>query len=253
MTNQEWRYVKFGLIVTGYTEAQSLPLLFRSLTALGTCQFEVIRQIGQRSPISSEKRKLKMTGSGKTIPNQDEQEIGLPARVYLNQNPNHYVLLVDDLEQSRREDIQTVFDRYRLAFDTILPLSEQHRVSVHFLVNMVEAYYFAHTQVVNITLNTTLKDFDGDVEAIPHPKNQLKQICAGLGKKFDEKEDGGKILGNLDVEHVLSNPNTCASLRTLFAWCLQCLNQPRTEQYQLLSGKLSEITKVQLEKIGGGN
>ncbi|WP_019498728.1 DUF4276 family protein [Pseudanabaena sp. PCC 6802] len=242
MSDSAWRFVKFGLIVTGDTEAQHLPMLFRSLTKLGTCYFEVIRQIGQRSPITSDKKKLKMVGSGQTIPNRDEEEIGLEARRRLNENID-YVLLIDDLEQDRRDQATEVFNRYRLALDTMLS-QEKHRASVHFLVNMLEAYYFADASAVNSVLGTSLEDCDYDVEEIPHPKNKLKAIYQG----FEELEHGGQILACLDTEKVLSNPDTCASLRTLFAWCWQCLHQPRTDQYQLLNGKLSSITQIQLSQ-----
>jgi len=72
---------------------------------------------------------------------------------------------------------------------------------------------------VNAVLETRLTDYEGDVETIRHPKGGLKQIYS----EFNEKEQGGLILDRLDVEKVLSNPNTCASLRTLFAWCLKAL------------------------------
>ena len=47
--------------------------------------------------------------------------------------------------------------------------------SVHFLVNMLEAYYFAHAAATNGVLGTELEDFEGDVESIRHPKNDLKK------------------------------------------------------------------------------
>lgn len=69
-------FFRFGLIVTGKGERDHLPRLFRSLTTTKVCHFEVIRFIGQRSP-RSEKRRLKMVGHGKTIPDKDTEEIGL--------------------------------------------------------------------------------------------------------------------------------------------------------------------------------
>jgi hypothetical protein len=241
MSNPEWRFVKFGLIVTGKTEAKHLPRLFDSLTTPGTCYFEVIRKIGQRSPITSNRKKLKMVGTGQKIANKDEADISLPARQYLTQNLNSYVLLIDDLEQDRREEFAEVFNRYRSALDTIL-LKQKQRASVHFLVNMLEAYYFADSSAVNSVLGTSLDDHNDDVEDIPHPKNELKSIY----RDFDEIEHGGKILACLNTEKVLSNPDTCASLRTLFTWCWQCLQQPQTNLYQYLNGKLNSITQVQL-------
>jgi hypothetical protein len=123
--------------------------------------------------------------------------------------------------------------------------TEKKRASVHFLVNMIEAYYFADAQAINQMLGTSLQDYEGDVETIRHPKGDLKQLYRG----FDEVEDGGKILEYLNVEYVLSKPDTCASLRTLFAWCLKALGKNlNDDQYQLRNGKLSEITKGQLDE-----
>jgi Domain of unknown function (DUF4276) len=246
MSNSEWRFVKFGLIVTGDTEAQHLPRLFDSMTKLGNCYFEVVRQIGQRSPITSNRRKLKMVGSGQTIVNKDETDIGLPVRQYLSKGLDRYVLLVDDLERDRREQTAEVFNRYRLALDTMLSQQQKHQASVHFLVNMLEAYYFADPETVNSILGTSLQAYDGDVEDIPNPKSNLKLLYSG----FDEVTHGGQILTRLNTEQVLSNPDNCASLRTLFAWCLQCMHQPRTEQYQLLAGKFSSVTQEQLNDAG---
>ena len=108
-----WRFFRFGLIVTGEGEEEFLPKLFRSLATTGRCAFRVIRRIGQRSPIRSPRRRLRMMGSGKQIPGKDEAEIGLPARTFLSSD-DRYVLLIDDLEAKRSGEIQQVFDRYRL-------------------------------------------------------------------------------------------------------------------------------------------
>jgi hypothetical protein len=240
----QYRYVKFGLIVTGETEELHLPKLFTTLMNLGTCYFEVIRRVPQLGPITSDKRKLKITGvKDKKIPSKDEKEIAWPARGYLNQQ-NTYAIVVDDLEHSNKEQAPAVFQRYRNALD-ILPETYKNRASVHFLVNMIEAYYFADAQAINAVLGTALKDYQGDVETIRHPKGDLKQLYRG----FDQKEYGGEILQGLDVEKVLSNPDTCASLRTLFAWCCKCLGQTPSDRYQLLNGKLSEITRSQLDNL----
>ena len=209
---------------------------------LGICSFEVIRKVEQLGVRTSEKR-LKMVGTGKDIPNKDAERIEYPARVYL-QTPCTYILLLDDLEYARTHQAPQIFERYRNVLDTIL-LDQKHRASVHFLVNMLEAYYFADAATVNAVLGTSLNDYEGDVETIRHPKGELKQRYSG----FKEKEHGGQILDRLDVEKVLSDPNTCASLRTLFAWCLKALGEVPTDKYQLLSGKLSEITKAQWDNI----
>jgi hypothetical protein len=241
-SDQHCYFFKFGLLVTGKTEEEHIPKLFRTLMELGICSFEVIRKVEQLGVRTSQK-KLKMVGTGKDIPNMDADRIGFPARDYLK-NPCTYVLLLDDLEYDRTHQAQQIFERYRKALDHIL-LDQKHRASVHLLVNMLEAYYFADAATVNAVLGTSLNDYKGDVETIIHPKNDLKQIYSG----FKEKEHGGRILARLNVENVLSDPNTCASLRTLFAWCLKALGEVPTDKYQLLSGKLSEITKAQLDNI----
>ena len=68
----------------------------------------------------------------------------------------------------------------------MLPEESVGKVAVHFLVNMLEAYYFADSKAVNGVLGTDLEDFEGDVETIRHPKNDLKRRHA----PFDEKEHG---------------------------------------------------------------
>ena len=242
-SDQQCYFFKFGLLVTGKTEVEHIPKLFRTLMELGICSFKVIRKVEQLGVRTSQKN-LEIVGSGKKIPNKDAERIGYPARDYLLKNPCSYVLLLDDLEYDRTHQAQQIFERYRKALDDIL-LDQKHRASVHFLVNMLEAYYFADAATVNAVLGTSLNDYKGDVETIIHPKGELKQIYSG----FNEKEHGGRILDRLNVENVLSDPNTCASLRTLFAWCLKALGVVPTDKYQLLSGKLSEITKAQLDNI----
>lgn len=242
-SDQHCYFFKFGLLVTGKTEEEHIPKLFRTLMELRICSFEVIRKVEQLGVRTSQKKQLKMVGTGKDIPNKDAERIGFPARDYL-EDPCTYVLLLDDLEHSRTDRAQQIFEKYRNVLDTILR-DQKHRASVHFLVNMLEAYYFADPATVNAVLETQLTDYEGDVETIRHPKGELKQIYSG----FNEKEHGGLILDRLNVEKVLSDPNTCASLRTLFAWCLKALGQTPTDKYQLLSGKFSEITKAQLDNI----
>ena len=224
-SGRTWRFFQFGLIVTGEGEEEFLPNLFRSLAATGRCSFTVIRRIGQRSPIRSSRRRLRMIGSGKQIPNRDAEEIGLPARNFLSFD-DRYVLVIDDLEEGRSTDTQqTIFDRYRLALDTMLSESQAHRASVHFLVNMLEAYLFADAQPVNAVLGTDLVDFEGDVETIRNPKRDLKGFSPG----FDEREHGRQIVERLNIPHVLSRADACCSLRTIFAWVYTAIEEPDCE------------------------
>ena len=244
-------YFRFGLIVTGDTEWEHLPRLFRSLMATGNCTFEVIRKIEQRSPITSRRRRPPVVGTDQMIERKDELEIGLPARGYVNRSGCHFVLLIDDLEYDRRDQAQQVFDRYRLALDTVLN-TLKHRASVHFLVYMLEAYYFADVQAINAVLGTSVSDRGDDVETIRNPKSGLRQ----MQPSFREIDDGGEILNQIDIKHVLSRPDTCASLRTLFAWCVKVLETYSDrdcavfhDKYRLHDGKLSEITRTQLDNF----
>lgn len=174
-------YFRFGLIVTGNTEREHLPKLFRSLMASKICHFEVIRKIDQCSPKTSRRRRREIVGTDQLIERKDELEIGLPARGYVNRSGCHFVLLIDDLEYDRRDEAQQVFDRYRLALDTVLD-TLKHRASVHFLVNMLEAYYFADTQAINTVLDTSLSDYEGDVEKFVTLKAILEQNIKVSGR-----------------------------------------------------------------------
>ena len=198
-----WSFHRFALFVTGDGERAFLPRLFRTLEAERHCHFRVVHQLRQRSPIHSKAKKLEMVGRGKLIPDKDE-DIGLKARKYLAEGDD-FIVLFDDLERSRSEEANAVYARYRLAFDVMLgPLRREARASVYFLVNMLEAYYFADAPAVNAVVGTNLSDFEGDVETIPHPKNELKKITAALGSGtiFDEIEHGREILERLDVAKV---------------------------------------------------
>ncbi len=211
-------FFHFGLIVTGEGERNHLPLLFRELAASGYCHFEVIRKIDQRSPITSKKRRLKVVGSKGLVPTRDAEQIGLPSRKYLDEKPCSLVLLIDDLEYKRRDKAPAIFDRYRKALDSVLNDSQKRRVAVHFLVNMLEAYFFAHPQAVNDVLDCSppLEECKDDVEKMRHPKGELKRRC----KNYSETKTIAQILSRLDVPHILSRLDACASLRTMFVWCV---------------------------------
>lgn len=252
--SSSWPIFHFGLIVTGKGEEDHLPKLFRSLAIGGGCRFSVIRRIGQRNPIKSPKRKLDMVGNGKTIPDRDAMEIGLPARRFLWQDKFRFILLIDDLESGRRDIKQGVFDRYRRALDTMLVYGERNRAAVFFLVNMLEAYYFADAAAVNAHLrrDPPLEEYEGDVETIGHPKNELKEQYPG----FREREDAGPILAILDVEHVLDRPDTCASLRSIFAWCVRVLRMhPHFDEmgiarkFRLVDGEMDDVTRAQIDAL----
>lgn len=242
--SDEWRFVRFGLLVTGRGEESFLPKLFRSLAATGHCTFEVAGRIPQLSPVRSAVRRLKIEHRG--IPTKDE-EIGLAARRYLQRGDNHFVVLIDDLEAGRAAEMEAVFRRYRTAIDTLLgPLGWSSRASVHFFVNMLEAYYFADVDATNSVLGTQLVHDAGDVEAIRHPKNLLNQACP----HFDEVKHGEEIVARLNLKTVLLQPGACASLRSLIAWCHKAMGEPFADDYCLANGVLHPVTHSQAEALG---
>ena len=186
----------------------------------------------------------RLVGTGKSIDTRDE-EIALAARRCFEKGDD-YVILIDDLEHDFKDQALAVFQRYRTALDTILgPAGLSHRTSVHFLVNMLEAYYFAHAAAINAILGTELADFDGDVETIRHPKNELKRLHPG----FDEIQHGRAIIECLDLPHVLSTPVTCRSLRTLFGWCSRAIGRDVDDVYQLANGNYFEATQPQIDAL----
>jgi hypothetical protein len=105
--------------------------------------------------------------------------------------------------------------------------------------------YFAHAAAINGVLGTEHGDFEGDVESIRHPKNELKNLSPG----FDEVKHGRLILEQLDVTRVLSNPSTCRSLRPLFGWCSKAIGRPFNDVYQLKDGLYYDVTRGQIDRL----
>lgn len=245
--SSDWTFHYIGLLVTGKGEERFLPSFLSALNETGQCHVEVIRRIPQLSPRTSPRQAAKVVKTRKTIPDSDADEIGTSARKYLSKGGSRFVVLVDDLEYARRTIHNGVFERYRKALDTML-VDLSPRASVHFLVNMVEAYYFADPQTVSQVMGSELAGHVGDVEEIRHPKNDLKARYPG----FDEVEHGERIAKQINLPLVLSNPQACASLRTLIKWCVLSMKQPLTERFQLLEGVTHPITSTQLPAIAAG-
>ena len=114
---------------------------------------------------------------------------------------------------------------------------------------MLEAYYFADAQAVNAVLGANLVDFEGDVETIANPKRDLKK---NLCREFDEREHGRQIVERLNVPHMLSRPDACCSLRTIFAWIYTAIEEPDCEIRPLLDGCHNETTKGQIDALPAG-
>ena len=192
-----------------------------------------------------------MVGKGQRLTTKDEEEIGLPARRFLTDNNASFVILVDDLEEDRRGSVDQVFARYRTVLNEVLARPDlQKRASVHFFVNMLEAYYFAHSDAVNTAAgaNVLVHDHADDVENIGHPKNELKRIWP----TFDEIIHGEQIVQSLDMDHILNNPEHCQWLRSLFAWSVDKLdtedaiwNDVLKDMFQLPTGICAPLTRDQ--------
>ena len=118
--------------------------------------------------------------------------------------------------------------------------------------DLLEEYAVGSLYNAVLGLDPPLEDYQGDVEIITHPKADLKRLYPG----FREVDDGGRILDLVDIEHVLSRPDTCAWLRTLFAWCVKVLERypyykslSISDKYRLYNGILSDITQTQLDNL----
>ena len=110
----------------------------------GHCVFHVTHQVRQLSPITSENAPCEDGRKGNT-PDNPRRRHRYVWRRCLCPSGYDYVILIDNLEHARRENARAIYDRYRQPLDLMLrPLALQTRASVHFLVNMLEAYYFAH-------------------------------------------------------------------------------------------------------------
>ncbi len=114
----------------------------------------------------------------------------------------------------------------------------------------LEAYYFAHSEAVNSVAGVAVlaADHPTDVEQIGHPKSELKRCW----KVFDEVDHGRRIVPLLDLEHVLSRPQECCSLRAMFAWCVAKLieagavwDDTLANSYRLTDGCRSPLTSGQ--------
>ena len=125
-------YFKFILFVTGQGEKAHLSKMFDALEKSGICSFTVKEFVGQRRPIRSPKRRAEMVRVGKKIPDRDFLQIGAPAKRYIQKDICNRVILIDDLEESGREQANEIFQRYRNAFDSALGAKKRH-ASVHFL------------------------------------------------------------------------------------------------------------------------
>ena len=245
-------FVRVHLLVTGETEEIHLPKLFSRIESAGVCHFAVERRIRQLTP-RSEERQLRMVGArGDRIPKRAEEEISLPARRLLSGHPDRLLVLVDDLEHDRRDQVESVFELYRDALYKALHEADKPRAAVHFLVNMLEAYFFADPGALDRVLRLKIEAHDGDVEEIRNPKGRLKRLLPG----YAERQHGGQILEHLDLFKVLGDPTTCAWLRSCVSWIVSALRagldssqysklNETAEKCRLEDGRCASLTRDQ--------
>jgi len=246
-TTDEWNYSTIGLWVTGRGEEEFLPAFFRSIETTGRCHVVVRRRIGQLSPRSTTK-KLKMVGKGQLISSRQE-EFALNVRGFLQQSPSNYAVVIDDLEE-RQPNHKAVFDTYREPLDRILRQQDlTDRASVQFFVPMVEAYFLADAQATQDALGISIDKIERDPETIRGPKGKLKNYCLEAGQSFNERLDGAKIAGRIDLDKVLGNPDHCISLRSLVKWCSRRIGEKDTTRFQLLHGKVCNVTGPQIDNV----
>lgn len=256
MSAQSYRLTRIGLLVTGDGEAEYLPQFFRALTAHQTesgsfsqIQFDVIARVKQLSNRQSTKKHKPLKAGLATL----EEEIGLHARSYLDahRQVEAFVLLIDDLEYDRISTAHEILTRYQQCF-TLIPAADRWRTAVFFLVMMLEAYFMADHQATNEALKITLDQFEGDVETIRHPKNELSEVLRqvhGIQRKYREIDDGRLIVQQFDLQRVLNDPETCTALRSLVAWCWHAARRPLSTKFQLLDGKRDARTESQVELL----
>lgn len=246
--SDEWTFIKFGLIVTGKGEAQFAPKFLRAITTTKRCSFSVLRPIGQRIPIGADKQRVYIK-TGKKIPDRDAM-VGAQVRGWLLQDAAHRVLWIDDLEAPQRGNALNKFRRLRDAVDVMLNhlVELKTRFSVHFFVNMVEAYYLPCTEIVNEVLGVSMTPPNCDCENIRHPKENLKSAMkqSHCERSFHEKHDGELIVSRISLDEILSNPRTCRALRTLVAWCWETIGETRTQRFRLCDGIYWDVTASQL-------
>lgn len=242
---EQWQFFTIGLWVTGKGEERFLPAFFRSLEETGRCHFVVKRKIGQLSP-RSQKRKQRMVGKGQTLSSRQE-ELALSIRGFLDQSPANLAVVIDDLEE-RKPFQNSVFETYREPLDRMLrPRQSRDRASVHFFVPMIEAYFLADAATVNDVLGLSITEVEGDPEEIRGPKGKLKKYCQEAGRSYNERLDGEKIAGRVDLAQVLVNPDYCASLRSLVKWCSRRVGEEDGVRYQLVDGRICELTGEQID------
>lgn len=245
-----WRQIHLRLFVTGEGEEAFLATFFRQLRHFESG--DVIITADYAFPqITVATSAKKLAKHGKEVLEKIDKAAVKKIRPLLLTSTEHYAVLVDDLETERRFLAESQFNFYQEQIHRILDARPEikNRFSVHFFVNMIEAYYFKHPEVANEVCGTLLDEHPGDVENIRHPKNRLKDLVSKLdrGQKFDEVVHGAAIAKKLDLPKVLEHPQHCRALRTLVAWIWEAIGRERGKEYQLQHGLYWDVTATQLK------
>ncbi len=249
--------LEFGLIVTGESEEGALHGLFRALFETGLCSVKIHCRIGQLGPRKEKPPstpKLPGNSIGR-VPRRDE-ELAQKCRNWLcdsengwQPRPRRRLVLFDDLESARVSQVEMLFFRYREAVDLLLTESLKPRVAVHFLANMLEAYFWADPRGLeeHLGLNVSNIQLPADPEEIPHPKNLIQSELQKLksGRSYREVDHGTVLIGKLDLAEVLKDPTTCGYLRAALGWMVDSLERVTTQPEVLAYFQLRQ--KFQLD------
>ena len=252
MSNSQHAPVALIFAVTGHAEVECVPAIIRKCMRLSSA----VVKIGTVSRVRQRPRlRIRAKGSQKcqVLPEHEKLAREIPKLV---RDERSYFLWIDDLENEEdRKQPQPHFDYYARLLDDAVHAPMRERCSIHFLVNMLEAYFLADTSAVNTVLqpflerpDTSLKRHQGDCENIKNPKGTLVSHVKHCNptKRYIETTHGPGIARQLDIEQILSNPNHCRALRTLVAWCWEAIGEARTDQFQLLAGVYWDVTAHQL-------
>lgn len=234
------------MVVTGHAEAEVIPAwVGRIVQGFG----QPVRPRLLRTSERPRERIRKRGGLAEPVRKHLEivQTIGTLRRPYS-------LLVIDDLEHDDRAHATPGLQYWR---NLLQGFAAQRDVSVgvHFLVNMLEAYFFAQASKINEhyrernQIELSLRDHLGDVENLPSPKGTLKDhIAVHRGCGYSETDDGVQISRRVDLKVVLQDPMKCRSLRTLVAWIHEQAGQPRGDDYQLANGQYWDVTVDQLRE-----
>lgn len=249
-----WQPVRIQLVVTGRGEAKcAANLVGKVIHAAGRAIHPLEAVAADQRPRKQIRNisKLLPAQAGRQVPTKRHLEVIRELGKRLA-DPAVICILIDDLEKGERQAAAAHFEYYRRMLDDIPAKNAAARSSVHFLVNMLEAYFFHDVEATNQVIEgLELGRHDGDVEDISHPKNALEnEIKQRIGRDrgYRETDDAVKIVRHLNLETVLADPDQCRSLRTLVAWCWEQIGQERTDQFQLKGGAYWDVTASQLRE-----